>query len=114
MVDGKLIICDTCKQSVPINDVRYVQKAEDTLVVQCNSCRTAELMKKTNPGRISATIRVPERRASDKKLYFCEKCRYKFRHDPNARSYLQCPYCGKGERVVPYKETSADDLIDRF
>lgn len=37
-----------------------------------------------------------------KMLYYCSRCRYKFRHNPHGETNLRCPYCGRTDKVSEY------------
>lgn len=98
------MICDRCHKSVPIPDIKYLPKGKDSRIALCSACRSkTDIMKEINE---SVKKAVPQ-----KKVYFCSRCKFKFKFDPKGVSNLSCPYCGKADRVVEHKMDSADALL---
>lgn len=95
------MICERCRKSVPISDMKYVPKEDGGRVGLCNACRA----------RSSAAKSIAAAKKEEKIPYFCTRCRYKFKHDPRGLTNLQCPYCGKADKIMEHKPTSADQLL---
>lgn len=100
MADGRKMVCDRCREFVPISEIRY-QLKENSRIALCPNCR--EKADTVNP--------KPRIKSEDKKPYFCERCKYKFRFDPKKGRALKCPYCGKEDKVTEDKISNAEDLI---
>jgi len=93
----KTTICDKCKSKVPVNQVKYVPKDENTMMVVCNDCASGKTSKKPAP-------------STTKIKYFCGRCKYKFKHDPKSLRELQCPFCGKSDRIMDDNTDAASVL----
>ena len=98
--DKRLVICDRCKKSVPVSDIRFVPKGKDSKTALCTACRVrSELSKKESPD-------IP-------KIHFmCARCNYRFNYNPLGRTNLKCPYCGKSDKIEEYRESSAAELLN--
>lgn len=118
MMDNSLMMCDSCKLSVPANEVKYELKNESSRWVLCPSCRDRSTRKKIK-GIIKEAEKIPEikkpklnKQASfEKTTYFCARCRYKFQHDDFSENHLRCPYCSKADEVKQYNVLSAERLV---
>lgn len=101
MKEIRQTICDRCRKSVPVSDIRYIAIGENSNIIVCPSCRDKINTQKTSP----------QKNTTQKILYMCERCNYKFRYNPEGVSNLNCPSCGKNDRLIEYKALSADNLI---
>jgi len=100
MEDTRQMICEHCRNSFPISEIKYMPKGS-TKVALCNGCREKQ-----------RTLEPPSRKqVPNKKPYLCQRCSYKFRFNPNSVSNMRCPYCGKADQVVELEEASADKLV---
>jgi len=97
--ESKLVLCDRCKKLVPVSEVRYVPVGREFIKVLCKSCRS---------GRPTP---LPEKKQPPKKVYFCSRCRYNFRFDPEGNTILRCPFCGKADKVSEKKDIEAEKLL---
>jgi DNA-directed RNA polymerase subunit RPC12/RpoP len=99
-MDNRQMICDFCRKSVPLSDIKYMPKGDSKMAL-CPECRA----KKT-------TLDPPSKKqVPNKKQYLCQRCSYKFRFNPNSVSNLRCPYCGKADQVVELEQASAGNLV---
>lgn len=76
--------CEQCRKIVPNEDIKMMPT--QTFIAVCNICRGEE-SKIANP--IKRIDELPERR-----LFYCDTCKYKFRHNPKSTVKLYCPWCG--------------------
>lgn len=117
MLDKRKMLCDRCKGSVPVVDVKYVMSGTKMLAL-CSDCRGQQNVANPKPiVKEQSPIVVPKEQsavASGKKTYFCERCKYEFRHDPKGVTNLVCPYCGKVDRVVPESKRAAHKLLNNM
>jgi transcription initiation factor IIE alpha subunit len=104
--DRRLIICDRCKKSVPISSIRYVPVGKDTMIRVCSNCRT-----KGGEKEKITSASAPGKEVKPKRTYYCSRCNYKFKYDPNSNITLRCPYCAKADKLEESNEVSADKLI---
>ena len=98
MDQAKVVMCDTCRKSVPANTVRYVPKGKDYLMIVCASCRgqsSGEEKNNKKQGDSQKTVKNMTERLS----YVCERCKFPFKHNPKGSSNLLCPYCGKADKL---------------
>ena len=93
------MLCDRCRSFVPMSEIKYQMKGNSRISL-CNKCRGSS--EKT-------TLFKPMPKG--KQPFFCQRCRYKFNHDPDSGRQLKCPYCGKPDQVVENTTSSADQLI---
>lgn len=106
MADGRLVMCDLCKKSVPSLEIRYVPRGKDGAVMLCNDCREKK-------GQDVKLQRPSDRPAPQKKSFMCHRCKYKFRFDPKGVSNLMCPYCGETQKITDAVSPSAEELLDQ-
>lgn len=102
MGDGKHIICQVCKKPALISDIRYVIRAGDTTIAACAECR----VKGIKPEKSEA-----QKEEALKRSFMCERCHYKFRYNPEKVIDVKCPYCGKADKVVEHRPTSAANIV---
>lgn len=98
IIESKKVLCDRCKKLVPTSHVRYVPVGKDYIKVLCRECRLGK------PKPVPAKV-------SDKKEFYCSRCKYKFKHDPKGSTNLRCPYCGKKDKVDERKNIPAEKLL---
>ncbi len=124
MEDTRKILCDRCKKTVPLSDVRYVAKGKDQMRTLCSACRaqtsvqdpkqtvTKQPMypksqmqpKVPSAADLSRKVEAAKpRQVSDesgqKVNYICERCMYKFKYNTKSKTELKCPYCGRSDKV---------------
>ena len=100
MENGREMICERCRKSVPFSDIKYSTKADGSIISLCSECRKNKIEKKE-----------AEKKEAMKKTYYCTRCSYKFKFYTGGTALLKCPYCGKADRVSEYKATTADEII---
>ena len=61
-VDGRKMICDRCRNAVPIADIRFMPKGKDSKTSLCSACRAESGVEE------KATV---VQKQSKKKPYFC-------------------------------------------
>jgi len=101
-MDIREIVCKSCKESVPIDNVRYTHGQKDLVCRPCFDKYQEINQIHGNPA--SANVRV------ERINYICGRCRYKFSRKKNSRINLACPYCDHKE-ILPDKG-SATEIID--
>ena len=91
MEDNRKIVCNRCRRFVSISDIKYMPNGKDSMIAICSACRA----------KTSAETKSQQNTAKpQKKRYFCERCRYKFRFDPASVTNLRCPMCGKKDKIT--------------
>lgn len=94
----KEMICDLCRNSVPIAEIKYMLMGSDTRRLVCSECRAKGFSKDKKPA-------VPE----PKKIgYICERCNYRFKAEADVR----CPFCGRTDKVREHESISVDHLLN--
>ncbi len=93
--------CEKCKAVVLIEHVRLYPKPDGTNLVVCEKCcdDLKKLNKETNSALTSKTTELP---SPEYGTFFCIRCNYTFRVDKAKAGLthnLQCPYCGKTDRI---------------
>ena len=96
---SKQVLCDRCKKLVPSNQVRYVPVGREYIKVLCRECRLGKPK--------AALVKIKD----DKKVYFCSRCKYNFKHDSKGTTNLRCPYCGRTDKVSEKKKIPAEKLL---
>ena len=96
-------ICDRCRKSVPVSDVRYVLKGKDSKMTLCSECRA----KIEGAGKTSNLSKD----SPQKQVYICSRCDYKFTLGPKGDIKSTCPYCGKSDSIKKCNVFSAQSLI---
>src|SRR4030043_268003 len=91
--EERVMTCGRCKKSVPISTIQYLPKGDGNLIALCSNCRSE---KTTKPKPIEKLNAAPEK---EKTNYSCERCNYKFSHDPTGDAALKCPYCGQSDKL---------------
>ncbi|MBU1199742.1 MAG: hypothetical protein KKF46_05650 [Nanoarchaeota archaeon] len=104
----RMIICDKCRKSVSVRTVRYVPVSYDKLMVVCAACRGKNEVKVKDGKPVKPTEKNKDISKED---YFCSRCNYRFKFKPSLTAKLQCPYCGKGDKIKKTKETGTEHLI---
>ena len=124
MDESRKTICDQCRKSVPISDIRYMPKGKDSVAALCSDCRSGRgTVTKTTPSvKLESSIpqkpvlptKTMPRPEGNKKVYFCTLCRYKFKLDPTGKSRIVCPFCGRTNGVEEFSIQSTEDLINNI
>lgn len=103
MAQNKIISCERCHKSVLVSNVKYSQELKGTkIVLLCDECRNKETIEK----------KPIIKKQIHKKIYYCNRCNYKFNFNPKLMTESSCPYCGKSDRTSEYKAISADYWIN--
>lgn len=100
--DGRKMICDRCRRAVPIADVKFLPKGKDSKITLCSMCRDRNATDEKE-----ATVQ----KASQRKPYFCARCRYKFQFSPTRITDIKCPYCGGGDKIIEAEVKSSEALL---
>ncbi|MBN2458910.1 hypothetical protein JXB28_01370 [Candidatus Woesearchaeota archaeon] len=105
IADERMLTCGRCKKSVPVSTIQYMPKGDGGMIALCSNCRSQSTVKSaikpTSKGLSSA----------NKINYLCERCNYKFSHDPMSHAVLKCPYCSKDDKLKNLSKTSAGNLL---
>ena len=102
MDNDRPMICDRCRRAVPMSEMKYLPKGKDQRIALCSDCR-AKFLAKEKEGDV--------KKDANKSMYFCMRCNFKFKYDSKGETNLKCPYCGKSDKVAPYRPPSADALL---
>lgn len=105
MSNIRKLACYRCNNVYSVGKIRYI-KVNDRVVLMCNGCVT-----NVENNRFK-TAKKQELKAVIKK-YICGRCRFKFKFDFTKfnRSNLRCPYCGKNDKILEEKISSARDIL---
>jgi protein-arginine kinase activator protein McsA len=108
MTDARKMICDRCHKAVPLSDIKYLPKSNDSKIALCSECRA-----KTLPESPAAKPSKQAKKSAEdlRPVYFCGRCRYKFKHNHDGVTNLKCPYCGKSDKIAEYHSSSAETLL---
>ena len=120
MKDNKEIMCDECKKSVPIEQIRYGVRGNQNLRL-CSECRdrtTPRSSKKLNikiiheePKKEIKVERSVSNFSQNKDDYLCTRCRYKFPYDKMGEGKLRCPYCSSVDYITSSKSLSSGNIL---
>ena len=99
--DTRRMICDRCRKSVPIPEIKYLPKGKDSTIALCLACR----IKNKETEEFKGT------KGGVKKIYFCVRCRYKFQFNKDGMHNLMCPYCGRNDKIQDHATQTADHLL---
>lgn len=97
-MDQKTKMCDGCRVSVPIAELRYMPKEKDSTILLCSSCRAK--IKKDDKKEAKEEKKMQPLPELD---YICIRCNYKFKHSPSSIKDLRCPYCSKSDKIMKDK-----------
>ncbi|MBW3012370.1 hypothetical protein KY311_04245 [Candidatus Woesearchaeota archaeon] len=102
-MDNRQMICERCRKSVPLAEIKYIAMPNNTKRAVCMKCRSErqDALKKATVGKTAA----------EKQSYVCRRCSYKFKFNPKGVSRLKCPYCGQADQVAKQKEVTADEIL---
>jgi DNA-directed RNA polymerase subunit RPC12/RpoP len=98
--DTRLMVCDFCRKSVPISDIKYFPKGVGGMTALCGECRTKKNIK---DAATSQSGSKEGQGVDNRAVYFCERCRYKFKFGHDGHTNLKCPYCSKEDQLVLIK-----------
>ena len=118
-------ICDLCRKSVQVSDVKYVPyiKGRESKMILCPACReknaekhnkTANISQLNRPLAVNQSDRslakaLPVKNSQQRNMCICSRCNFKFKFDPDMASEPKCPYCGKDDRIN--KLVAADVIV---
>jgi len=120
------LICDRCRKSVSVSEIRYVPLGGDKLMTICTECKAKGIAQKksgksgNNLQRTlqkAAEIESPNQKVrkadsqGPKTTYMCERCNYKFNFSQESGYNLKCAFCGRVDKLKKIKIISADSLI---
>ena len=94
------VMCNRCKRSVPISEMRYLIEEKGPITSVCLSCKD----------KVSSGVVIPKKQ-STKKPYICSRCKYQFRANKDPKGVIRCPYCGRPDKVAENKAASAESII---
>lgn len=104
MEDKRTAVCERCKSTVPISNVRYVKKDDDNFSTICKVC--------LDNAQSKPAENKPRSSPFSKKKYRCLRCKYGFGYDESSQRELKCPYCGKTDKIIPDKVDATSLLRD--
>ncbi len=110
MEDSRRMICDRCRGAVPISQIQYLPRGKDGMTALCETCRKEA--PNTPAGTLGASSKTAPAKKDDKELFFCARCKYKFKYDVFGVTNLSCPYCGKSDKVTAGRIKSAEALLN--
>jgi len=93
--------CEKCGKVVPSSDVKLVFRGKGGLMALCSECRS----------KIGVEHPVKAKVKSEKKTYYCAKCRYKFKFDAESGAKLHCPFCGDTHYVTEHEVLTSESLL---
>lgn len=96
---SKQVICERCKKSVPINEIKYIQNIKNKPLLLCSICRGEKEEK------ISKSITI---KRGYKRSYNCLNCGYDFKSN---ELNMNCPYCGKRDKIKENKIISTETIF---
>ncbi len=108
MANGAELTCNSCKQRVALNSMKY---SKDGTGLICENC-----LNKQNNGvslriKPQTTFTKPSDSLPKKKVkYSCKMCRYQFERALDFRGPRLCPNCGR-EDIMYNLPNDADDLL---
>ena len=105
--DDRQVLCERCRKFVSTTNIKYLPKGNDSRMALCKSCLALFNVEADKKKKLSAETTAKLNRQS----YFCARCRYKFKFDADSHATLRCPYCGKADKLVEDKLTSADAIL---
>jgi len=117
MDESRKTICDQCRKPVLISDIRYIQRGKDSVAALCSDCRSGRGDSvKSAPVKTESNVpqKTMPRSESNKRVYFCTLCRYKFKMDPSRKSKIVCPNCGRTNGVEEFSIQSTEELIEKI
>jgi len=97
--DDRRMTCSRCRKSVLIADIRYLPTGDNERLALCSECRTKTGQVEKKKGSASYLLK---NEVGQKAVYFCGRCRYKFKHEIVTNAKLRCPYCGKDDQLMQY------------
>ncbi len=109
MEDGRRMICDRCRAAVPISQIQYLPRGKDGMTALCETCRKEA---PNTPAGVAAAKTAQASKVQEKELFFCARCKYKFKYDVFGVTNLSCPYCGKSDKVTAGRIKSAEALLN--
>ena len=114
------MVCDRCRKSVPVSDVKYIPKPTGGFTQLCSICRDRnktskpETLEIIRPKKqvIKEKIREAKHTHADmsRTNYFCTRCNYQFKYGLDGVTVLRCPYCGKSDKVSEWNG-GAESLV---
>jgi len=125
MKDNREIMCDECKNNVPVEQIRYGIKGTQHLRL-CSDCRDRTTPRSSRSLGIKK-IQIPQEPKSEVKVekkisnfnsnkddYLCTRCKYKFKHDRMSEGKLKCPYCASVAYVTSTKSLFSDKILENI
>ncbi len=104
--DTRKALCERCRKFVSISDIKYLPKGDNSRMALCKSC-----LKTFNPKDDKKKIIPKSSGFSGGKNYFCSRCKYKFKYNPQSDAALRCPFCGKSDKMLEDKQIDAESLL---
>ncbi|MFH0870257.1 MAG: hypothetical protein V1866_04340 [archaeon] len=105
--DTRQILCERCRKFVPITDMKYVPKGNESRMALCKNCLASFNTEAAKKKKQADEVRAKLKRSA----YFCSRCRYKFKYDPGSNASLRCPYCGKADKIMETEQIDAESLL---
>lgn len=98
-MEEKMLLCERCKKSVPVSEIRYMPKGRDSSIALCGLCRL-KAKKEFEKEEFKKKEKAEPEKPADSNKYVCLRCNYKFYYTPNPRKIFRCPFCGKDDKLV--------------
>lgn len=102
--ESRQMVCDRCRKSVPISDIKYIPRGVEAKIGLCQSCRVAGVVKNKASSALNDEAKKEE--------FYCVRCKYKFKYHLRSLSNFKCPYCGQSDQIAEGKVTTASHLIN--
>jgi transcription initiation factor IIE alpha subunit len=93
------ILCERCRKFFPMGQIKYVPTGNDSRMALCMKCMNIPIEDRKKNAESS---RVP---------YFCVRCKYKFKYNPDGLHNAKCPYCGQDDKLVEDRAGNTTHLI---
>jgi|GEM_PF-1004230 len=103
-MEEKKMLCERCRGFFPVSDIKYMPKGLNSKVALCSKCRALASV-------VDSKGKVKPAKSSEKKTFFCVKCRYKFTVNLDNFTRLKCPFCGTSDKIIEHNSGSSDDLV---
>lgn len=97
-MEEKMLLCERCRKSVPVSDIKYMLKGKDSSIALCSICRSKA--KKEMEKVESVKKADEEEKQAPSNRYVCVRCNYKFYYTPSPRKAFRCPFCSKDDKIV--------------
>ncbi|MBN2142104.1 hypothetical protein JW711_02120 [Candidatus Woesearchaeota archaeon] len=102
-------LCERCRKFVPLSQIRYVAKGNDSKMALCVKCLGNFRTAAPTPVKNMPAQESP----SGMKAFYCERCKYRFKFNTNKDATLRCPYCGRTDKIISEEKRSAGHIVEK-